>query len=616
MRGCLLLEPSTRSALNVVQKLFALLERRDRIQLFSLGVAMIVVAVVETVGVASILPFMQLVVDPSVVERPGTLSMVYDRLGFASPESFLFAVGVGVLLLIAFNNGVNAVTVWFMHRFTAAQNHRLSMRLLGEYLNQPYSWFLDRNTAHLNRTLLSEVGAVISQVMLPALKVVARGFTVVLIVLLLAVVDPKLAGTIALVFGGAYAIVYGLMRRVQYRLGQERFAQNGLRYSVSNEALSGIKAVKAMGREPEFLRRFGDPSWRYAMTSAKNQVMARLPRYILETVAFGGVLVIVLFYLRRGSDLSGILPVLSLYVFAGYRVLPALNELFSSVVSIRFGSAAVEELSRDLVNKAPPGHSRITERTQDTGESLPLEQELVLDDVGFTYPDASGPTLDGLQLTIPAKQMVGFVGQTGSGKTTLVDLGLGLLAPTEGSIRVDGNLLDGTRVRAWRAECGYVPQDIFLSDDTIAANIAFGLPAREVDRDAVEQAARIAQIHEFVVGLPAGYETVVGERGVRLSGGQRQRIGIARALYRDPSVLVLDEATSALDGATESALIETINRLVRRKTILVIAHRLSTVRNCDVIYLLENGRVVASGAYDALYRESSRFQAMVGEPES
>jgi ABC-type multidrug transport system fused ATPase/permease subunit len=311
------------------------------------------------------------------------------------------------------------------------------------------------------------------------------------------------------------------------------------------------------------------------------------------------------------------LPVLSLYVFAGYRLMPSLNEMFSTAVQMRFNRVALEDLHRDLRESLEDSEGLPEPDTKEQLRAKPvrLRNQIALRDVSFRYPEAAVDSLDSITMTIESRQIVGVVGETGAGKTTLVDLILGLLERTSGSVEVDGISLEGEHRVAWRRSCGYIPQEIFLSDDTVRANIAFGIPADLVDEEAVKTSASIAQIHDFIETLPAGYETEIGERGVRLSGGQRQRIGIARALYHDPDVLVMDEATSSLDGATEAAVMEMIHSLGRMKTLIVIAHRLSTVRACDVIHLLQDGRLVASGTYDELSISNRYFRTMAGLEE-
>jgi ABC-type multidrug transport system fused ATPase/permease subunit len=393
------------------------------------------------------------------------------------------------------------------------------------------------------------------------------------------------------------------VRAKQRQFGRARVTANQERFKVTGEAFGGIKDVKVLGREDAFASRFAPASWTFSKATASNAVLTQLPRYLFETIAFGGIVVIVLFYLQAGEGLAQILPTISLYAFAGYRLMPELQQLFSGVAAIRFNRAALDDLTEDM-------HRFALDASAPDSRPLPFADAVRFDDVTFQYDGADRPALDGVSLTVPRNQTIGLVGASGSGKTTLVDLLLGLYTPDAGRILVDETPLTAETLGGWRRQVGYVPQHIFLCDDTIANNVAFGVPPSEVDRTRIERATQIAHLHDFVQTLADGYETVVGERGVRLSGGQRQRIGIARALYHDPDVLVMDEATSALDGATESAVMEAIHDLTGRKTIVLIAHRLSTVESSDRIYLLDRGRVAAAGTYDALTETSAAFRAM------
>jgi ABC-type multidrug transport system fused ATPase/permease subunit len=352
------------------------------------------------------------------------------------------------------------------------------------------------------------------------------------------------------------------------------------------------------------LRRFSDPARAFARHQASAQVVSQLPRFALEAIAFGGMLLVVLYLMAQNGGFSNALPVIALYAFAGYRLMPALQAIYKSVTSVRFAAPALEALHADLMGLQPANPHQ-------AGEALPLNHAITLSDVTYSYPNAPQPALKELNLTIPARATVGLVGATGSGKTTTVDVMLGLLEPQRGTLAVDGVVIDETNRRAWQRAIGYVPQHIYLADDSVAANIAFGLEAKDIDPMAVERAAKIANLHEFVMEeLPEQYQTTVGERGVRLSGGQRQRIGIARALYHDPQVLILDEATSALDNLTEQAVMEAVHNLGREITIILIAHRLSTVKACDTIFLLEKGELKAQGTFDELTQASERFRAM------
>jgi ABC-type multidrug transport system fused ATPase/permease subunit len=590
--------------IQLLQQLNSLFNDRERWQLAILSVALIVRAGVEMVGVGSIAPFMSVVADPSVVERNDWLRWAYEGLGFTSVTAFLTAMGVAVVAVLAVSNTFSALALWGMMRFSWGTHHRLSNRLLSGYLALPYSFFVERNSASFSKTILAEVQQVIQGVLTPLLNITARSLVVVALVGLLIVLDPMLAVVIVLVLGGAYGGLYVLVKAKQRRLGREAVDANQQRFKITGEAFGGIKDVKVLQREGAFASRFAPASWVFSKAMASNAVIAQLPRYLFETVAFGGIVMIVLYYLQAGQGLAQILPTISLYAFAGYRLMPELQQLFSGVAAIRFNRAALDDLTAYLDRFGPRRRIAVDERP------LPLTEAVQFEEVTFRYPGADAPALDRASLMFPRNQTIGLVGVSGSGKTTLVDLLLGLYTPEAGRILVDDTPLTEETIGAWRRQVGYVPQHIFLCDDTIAHNVAFGVPPHEVNHKRVEQATRIAHLHDFIQTLRDGYETVVGERGVRLSGGQRQRIGIARALYHDPDVLIMDEATSALDGTTESAVMEAIHQLGGKKTIVLIAHRLSTVRDCDCIFLLNSGRLIATGTFHELVAQNSSFRAL------
>lgn len=585
---------------SLFRQMWGLFNRRERWQLGVLASAQTVRAFVELVGVASIMPFMSVVADPDLVHTNPYLFRVYEALGFTSVHSFLIALGVAVIVMLALSNGVSALAQYGLHRFSWGMHHRLSVRLLSGYLAQPYSFFTSKNSASLNKTLLNECQQVIREVMIPMLDLTARTLVILALIILLLIADPLLAVSVALVLGGIYGGIYFAIKRKQRRLGLIRVRSNQERFKVAGEAFGGIKDVKVLERERAFLDRYKPASSRFSRATASNSVMQVLPRYFIEAVAFGGIVLIVIYHLQAGAGVSQILPMVSLYAFAGYRLMPELQSLFSDLTKIRFNRAALDDL---LENYGGLGGGE-----KPAPEPLPFDERIVFDAVRFSYEGSSRPALDGVSLSIEKNHTIGLVGRSGSGKTTLVDLLLGLYEPDSGQILVDGVPLDETTISSWRRQVGYVPQHIFLTDDTIAHNIAFGVPQEELDLERVERAARVAHLHDFILALPDGYQTLVGERGVRLSGGQRQRIGIARALYHDPQVLIMDEATSALDGATESAVMEAIRDLSGKKTIILIAHRLTTVEECDRIYVMENGRLADSGSYSELEVRSHAFR--------
>jgi ABC-type multidrug transport system fused ATPase/permease subunit len=342
---------------------------------------------------------------------------------------------------------------------------------------------------------------------------------------------------------------------------------------------------------------------------AQAAALRELPRLVLETLAFGGILALVLYLMATQGNVAAILPIVGLYAFAGYRLLPAFKALFKSLAILRFHTATVQVIDREVTEN----RAGLKEKHPLTEFRTPLlfSQAVELREVTFSYPTSKRPALQHVSVVIPHRHSVAFVGPTGAGKTTLVDILLGLFTPQSGCLMVDGIPIRGENLLGWRHILGYVPQQIYLCDDTVTRNIAFGIPDEQIDPAAVEGAARIANVHDFIVkDLPRGYETLIGERGVRLSGGQRQRIGIARALYHDPDVLIFDEATSSLDGITENVVLEAINNMARTKTLIMIAHRLSTVESCDVIYLLDLGHVVGRGTYDELVASNEKFRAM------
>jgi ATP-binding cassette, subfamily B, bacterial PglK len=602
-------EASSRSMLSTYRKLFHLLDARERRLAALVFGLMVFVALVEMVGVASIMPFIAVLSNPGVIETNPYLAFVYRRFEFQSQESFLFWLGAAVFLLLVSSLALRAFAFWVQVRFSNMRNHALGFRLVAGYLNQPYEWFLNRHSSEFATNVLQEVSQVVNGSLFPAMQVIAHGLVVATLLILLVAVDPILALSVAVVLASAYGIIFFTVRNFLTRIGSERRRANQQRFNVVNEAFGGIKDLKISGLEMHYAERFRKPSVKMARRQTTAKIIGALPSFAMQALVFGGMILVVLYLMATKGGFQEALPLLALYAFAGYRLMPALQALYAEFSQLRFSDAALNSLYRDLQildQRLPPPASR----------ALPLQVQLELIDIRYTYPGAGHAALDGVSLVVPAHATVALVGSTGSGKTTTVDVILGLLQPQSGYVQVDGHAITGENVRAWQRSLGYVPQQIYLTDDTVAANIAFGVPRNQVDHAAVERAARIANLHDFVVSeLAQGYDTPIGERGIRLSGGQRQRIGIARALYHDPDMLILDEATSALDNLTERAVMEAVHNIGNRKTIIMIAHRLSTVRNCDCIYLLEHGRIVGQGTYDELIDQNADFRAMAGYSE-
>lgn len=601
----------TLNGVNVLRKVLGLFTERERRQAFLLIPVVIAMAFAEVVGIASIAPFLSLVADPDAARSDGVLGWFYQTFGFTSDRSFVIAVGAVVLVALIGSNALLALGNYALFKFGAMRNHSISRRLLIRYLQQPYAFFLERNSSGLANNILQEVLSVINSVVMPGLLGVAKAVGAIAILALLVALNPLLALAIGVLLGGAYALVYLFTRRQLAYMGKERVRANQARFKAATEAMGGIKDLKLMGREAESVARYSTPSRHFAIFEAKQQIILRLPRFALEAIALGGLIAIVLVLLVRGSGVAELLPLLGVYAFAGYRLLPALHDVFQGIGRIRYGTGSLNEVA-SMVHDIEAGISHSDAFVDRRGiEPLPLQHEFRMEGLSFRYSSSERPVLSEIDLAIPALASVAFVGPTGAGKTTIVDIILGLLEPDSGRLLVDGVPVSGENVIRWQKTLGYVPQDIFLTDDTVARNIALGVRDDEIDRDALVKAAQIAQIHAFIESdLDQGYETEVGERGIRLSGGQRQRLGIARALYHDPDVLVLDEATSALDGATERSLFEALQRLSGKKTMITIAHRLTTVRECDTIYVMEAGRIAASGTYDELLDSNPLFRTL------
>ena len=559
------------------------------------------------------MPFLAVAANPDVVADNVYLAALQNHVGFTTTADFLQFLGFSVLVLILLRIGIEALSQYATIRFTAMRSYSLSHRLLSTYLRQPYAWFLRRHSADLGKSVLTEVQQVVGGTLMPSLKLISDLLVVCLVVAFVIAVDPLVALVSACTIVFIYGLIYAGTRRYLAFIGGDRIEANRQRYQIAQEATAGIKDVKVLGLEQGYIRRFKDPASRFARHQATNAIIGAMPSYGLQAVTYGGGLLLVLWLLAsRDGDIGAVLALIGVYAMAAQRLMPAIGSMFQSVTSMRFGKPALDNLVAEM--RSSEG-SASSDDIGVPGHRMTFKDRLELNAVTFTYAGAAQPAIKDLSLSIAAQSTIGLVGSTGAGKTTVVDIILGLLTPQTGTVSVDGVPISRETLRAWQRSVGYVSQHIFLADDTVAANIAFGAEPEEMDMAAVERAARIAELHDFIArDLPQGYDTFVGERGVRLSGGQRQRIGIARALYHDPDVLVLDEATSALDTVTERAVMDAVANLGGRKTIIMIAHRLSTVRNCDQIVMLEHGKVAATGTYDELISNHTEFRKMAGVP--
>jgi len=594
--------------LKVYNALNQILDDRERKQAFYVLLLTVIVSFIEVLGVASIMPFMTVVANPDIINTNQVLSYFYDTLRFDSAESFIFFLGVSVFVVLVGSALLKALVVWAQVYFASFRNYTISSRIVSGYLHQPYSWFLMRNSSNLSSSILEEVSRVVYGTLYPLMRLVSNGLVAVLLMALLIYVDPVLAVSSFLVLGISYGLIYKFAGKRMDQQGKSLSESQKDRLKAVNEAFGGIKDIKITGLEYSFIERYRKPAKKFALANISAKLWSEMPSFAMQGLVFGGMMIMMLYLINSREGFSGAAPILSLYALGAYKLMPALQEIYKQLIEIKYHRPALDAIYRDLVIDDSADNQNVDSINV---PMLAVHDCIELKDVIFSYPETAKVALKIGNLIIKKNTTIGFVGGSGAGKTTTVDLILGLLKPVSGGVFVDKQKISSSNIRLWQRNIGYVPQLIFLSDDSIAANIAFGVPDNKINYQAVEKAARVANLHDFIVTeLPEGYDTIIGERGVRLSGGQRQRIGIARALYNDPGVLILDEATSALDNVTEKVIMEAVRRLGHKKTIIIVAHRLSTVRNSDKLFLFKNGNIVASGSYDELIQSNPEFKEM------
>jgi len=533
-----------------------------------------IMAILDMVGVASILPFITILTNQDLIQTNIILKNIYkfsNQFGVNSNEEFLVAFGIFVFFVLIISLAFKTVTTYFQIRFVHMREYSIGKRLMEGYLNQPYSWFISAHSSDIGKNILSEVNQLIRSGVNPLINLISNFMIVFVLVILLIVVNPKIALIVGITLGSSYVIIFYFVKNYLNRIGKKRLLNNQLRYKTTLEAFGAIKEVKVNGLKEKYINNFEQYAKNFAKTETYSILVSQMPRFILEAIAFGGILLLMLYIILQTGSFNQGLPIISLYAFAGYRLLPSLQRIYSSVTNITYIKSSLDKLYYDL--KLFNNNKKIKNPNY---FNLNFNKEVNLNNVSFCYQNSSKEILQNIDLNIPKNSKIGIIGATGSGKTTLVDIILGLLKPTEGTLEVDGKKITNKNLEEWQSLVGYVPQFIYLLDKTIEENIAFGKKTEKINKDKVQEVAQISKIHDFInEKLPEKYLTNVGERGVRLSGGQIQRIGIARALYRDPKLLVLDEATNSLDYNTEQEVISGINNIKKDITIISIAHRIN-----------------------------------------
>jgi len=592
----------------MIRQLFSLLSARQVKQFYILQVLVVVMAFTELLGIASIAPFMALVGDISILEKSNVFAELYQMSGLTDPMDFVFYTGLLVLVALTISTLVSMFTIWKLSLYGASVGIEIADRLYAYYMQEDWQFHASGSSAQLTKQVSTEAMRITGGIIQPLMRMNAKVVLAVLISVSILIYNPVIAIVGLLIFAIAYFLLYKLVRNKLVSNGQKISQVSTDRFRLMNEGFGGIKDVLLLNRSHDFVKRFEESGTIYARALGLNAGISQVPRYFMELIAFGSMIGLVLLLIQwHEGNLGAVLPILAVYALAAFKLLPALQQIYASVAQIKGNIAAFEAVKEDL-------EQSLNHKDSVTEEIIPirkdLKEKITLSDIKFGYPGKSRPAVNGVTMTIPVNSVVGLVGSSGSGKSTLIDLLLGLLTPQSGHLYMDDTCITAENKRAWQDTLGFVPQSIFLSEGSIAENIAFGLPAKDIDLKQVNKALELASLTELVAQLPDGVNTKVGERGVQLSGGQRQRIGIARALYHEAKVLVFDEATSALDGITEKIIMDAIHDFSGQKTIIMIAHRLKTVQKCDIIYLMEQGKIVDQGTYQELLEKNSQFKEM------
>lgn len=591
------------SLIEELRQLLVYIDPRRRVQLVLLFFLMVLSSLSEMVSLGAIFPFLSAMSNPEILLSKPELQPVLTFLQIQTPKQLVTSLSIGFMITVLLASGLRLLTLHCRVRLAAAIGADVSSQIYHITLSQPYSFHVNHNTSDLMQTVTGNTQALTSKILMPLLTLANDALLAPGLIITLVFVDAKVAVGATLVLGGGYIIIYRTRQKLLKQNSRIIVESGQKRIKAVQEGIGGIRDVLLNHNQKFFENSYVKSEKALKKATSTNAIISQSPKFIIEAIS---MCAIILFALSLGNngDFSRVVPVLGTLVLGAKKLLPTFQEVFTALAGIQGSRAALSKVLVSLKRSINP---------LSQANSLPtlsLEKGIRLDNIWFSYGGDTAWVLQGLNITIPAKTTVAFVGSTGSGKSTTADLILGLLQPQKGQILVDDVPLEGKLLYPWQENIAHVPQSIFLSDGSIAENIAFAIPYHKIDLAQVRKAARLAQVDEFIESLPAKYDTYVGERGIRLSGGQRQRIGIARALYRDASVIVFDEATSALDNATEKEVMSAIEGLSHQFTIILIAHRLSTVEKCDRIFELSQGKVIAEGTYQELLENSHTFKRM------
>ena len=591
----------------IIKELLYLLTPSQRKRFYVLQIFVAIMAVLEIFGVASMIPFMAVVGDMSQLQEDTPIAQIYKSSGITSESQFVFILGVFVLLALTISTIISMFTIWKLSIFAHQIGTELADRLYTHYLKQGWLFHASGSSAQLTKKIATETTRVTANILVPLMHINSKILLVFLLSLSIFIYNPKVAMIGISIFVATYIILFRIVRTRLASFGKATSDVTEQRFRLMNEGFGGIKDVLLLGRDADFIGRFNKTGNILAYSLGTTNAIIQIPRYLVELIAFGSIILLILYLMvSYEANLGIILPILSIYAVGAIKLLPAFQQIYGSIGVIKANLAAFDSIREDLNNsfRVEPKKEIIEKKY------LNPKQQISLENIAFTYPNKEEPTLNQLSMTIPANSVIGVVGPSGAGKSTLIDIFLGLIEPQEGQLIVDHTIINSQNRRSWQNSIGFVAQSIFLSEGTIAENIAFGISHDQIDLEQVQKVIKLAYLDEFIQTLNDGVDTRVGERGVQLSGGQRQRIGIARALYHKAEVIVFDEATSSLDGVAEKMIMDAIHDFSGQKTIILIAHRLKTVQKCDKIFFINNGKVDDQGTYQELLENNEHFKNM------
>jgi ABC-type multidrug transport system fused ATPase/permease subunit len=599
--------------LGQLKKIYNILKPQHKKQIFIIQIFIILTSLMEVITLVIIGQFVNLISNINNLEKIEFFFKIYNYFSFASNIIFLIMSGIFVLFVLVLTSFFSIITIKKIYITATKVGTDIGADLYSYYLFQTWDFHIIRNSSQLVNNIIQESQRLTISIIIPALNANSKIITAFFLCVAIFIYSPLVSTIGILVFVIFYILFFIFIKERLDKFSDVIGAKQENRFKLMAEGFGGIKAILLSRTQSIFKKNFQESSADFAYALGRSQYLSAVPRYIIELVAFGSVIAVILFMLvYNNNSLISILPLLAIFLLAGFKLIPCFQQIYSSVVSVKSNLSAFYSIEKDLqqilkfknniVNNLDLNNSKTKE--------MKFRESILLRDVSFYYPNNEKSSLKDISIEIPINNTVGIVGPSGSGKSTIIDIILGLLIPAKGNVLIDNKILTKDNISDWQNNIGFVPQDIFLLDGSIKENIAFGTPVEKIDDSKIESAIKLSCLDEFIKDLKNGAETFIGENGVKLSGGQRQRIGIARSLYNNPQVLVFDEATNSLDGITEKNIMDSIDEFSGKKTIIIIAHRLLTLKRCNIIYLIVNGQIVDQGSYDELMISSPIFKKM------